>query len=57
MGERVEYMLREGLEKLEELWASTGITNAKLKDLLYHNILKVHIGNLPSRASDGRHLI
>ncbi|XP_003742134.1 stearoyl-CoA desaturase 5 [Galendromus occidentalis] len=41
MGERVEYMLREGLEKLEELWASTGITTAKLRDLLFINILKV----------------
>lgn len=41
MGERVEYMLREALEKLEDLWASTGITTAKLKELLYINILKV----------------
>lgn len=43
MGERVEYMVREAVEKLEELWASTGISDCKLRDLLYANIFKVEI--------------
>ncbi|XP_022666498.1 stearoyl-CoA desaturase 5-like isoform X2 [Varroa destructor] len=46
VGERVERLLIDALEKAEELWASTGITTVKLSELLYRNILKVGLLHL-----------
>lgn len=45
IGDHVERLLTEALQKAENLWASTGITTVKLNEILYRNVLKVNINN------------
>lgn len=41
VGEYVEHIFKDSLQKAEDIWASLGITTVKLNEIIYVNILKV----------------